>query len=305
MSTQPIRSLRNSAPLNLGLAAFAGDIKIAHSIFALPFAAVAVVIARLPLPSAVDVLLLLMAMVSARTFAMGVNRWADHRYDVMNPRTSQRAIPAGRLSGSECLTYSIIAGLIFVVSAVSLSPLAGALAVPLLAFLGAYSWLKRWTVGVHFYLGACLAMAPVAVAIALTGTLQPEIALVAIGVCMWTAGFDLLYSLQDLEFDRKVGLRSIPARFGVAGSIYISRACFAVAIVALTAAGVVANCSWLYFLGVVVVAAILTAEQVIIARGRDRLDSQLINTAFFKINAWVGVIYLAFTIADVAMLVSA
>jgi 4-hydroxybenzoate polyprenyltransferase len=278
--------------------AFAADIKIAHSIFALPFAASAFIIGGLPIPTAPQVLLLLGCMVSARSFAMGMNRFLDRKIDAENPRTVRRKIPAGELSPQAGLAWSLAWALLFVALAAALSPLAGWCAVPMLVVLMSYSFMKRLTWLTHWYLGACLGLAPVAVAIAITGGAPAAVFLVGISVCLWTAGFDILYSLQDLAFDRDKGLRSVPGAFGPAASLWISRACFVVMTALLALAGILAARQTLYFVGVAVVAAILAYEQWLVRDARHTGSSTNINVAFFNANAYVSVVFFAFCMLD-------
>jgi 4-hydroxybenzoate polyprenyltransferase len=295
MPTEPA-ALHNRVWRSLAL--FAADIKIAHSVFALPFAASAFVIGALPLPTARQTALLLVCMVCARSFAMGMNRYLDRAIDAENPRTKMRKIPVGALTPSAGLTWSLAAGVAFAVAAAALSPLAGRLSVPLLLVLMTYSFWKRWSWLTHWYLGACLGLAPVAVAIALTGKASVPVLLVALAVCLWTAGFDILYSLQDLDFDRRQELKSVPARFGAARALWLSRASFAGMLGLLGVAGVLAGLGPVYYAGVTVVGAILTYEHVVVRDARHDGRSARINAAFFTANAYVSVVFLAMTCLD-------
>ncbi len=280
------------------LRAFARDIKVVHSIFALPFAASALILARLPLPGWRPLALLLACMVTARTFAMGMNRFLDRELDAQNPRTKLRKIPAGELAAGRGLFWSLAAAALFLVGAVALSPLAGYCAPFLLAILGAYSLMKRLTWATHWYLGMCLGLAPVAVEIALRGGVSPAVFAVAVAVTLWTAGFDLLYALQDMTFDRDAGLRSFPARFGPGTTLLVSRACFLAMVALLGLAGIMAQLHVAYFLGVAAVAGILAYEQWIVRDARTTGASTRLDVAFFNANAYVSVVFFAFVALD-------
>ena len=277
---------------------FASDIKIAHSVFALPFGAAAFIIGALPIPTSRQILLLLVCMVTARTFAMGMNRFLDRHIDKSNPRTRTRKIPAGELSASAGLGWSLSAGVIFIVSAFGLSQLAGYCSAPLLAILAMYSMMKHLSWLTHWYLGACLGLAPIGVAIAMTGRADLSVMCVGIAVCLWTAGFDILYSLQDRTFDIGHSLRSVPGRFGPARSLAISKICFFAMIIFLTLAGWYSYRGLVYFLGVVAISALLTYEQFLVRDAQVTGHSRNLNVAFFNMNAYVSVIYLVFSGLD-------
>lgn len=273
---------------------FFKDIKIAHSVFALPFAMVGFLIGDLPVPRLEQIGLALVCMVAARTFAMGVNRFLDRDVDRANPRTAGRAIPAGKLTPKSCAIYSGIAAIIFVIASFSLSQLAGILSLPVLLILGFYSAMKRLSWLTHWYLGACLGLAPIAVNIAFAGQVPLAVFLIGVAVMVWTAGFDILYSLQDEDFDRKNNLRSVPARFGASQSVRIAAVSFALMIACLIFAGLLTKMHWIYYAGVTFVSAVLVFELRIISRWRrENQKESLLNSAFFTANAWVSVLFYA------------
>jgi 4-hydroxybenzoate polyprenyltransferase len=280
------------------LVAFARDIKVAHSIFALPFAASALVMAHLPLPTPFQLALLLVCMVTARSFAMGMNRYLDRELDAANPRTKLRKIPAGELPAGLGLFWSLAAAAVFLLCAFRLSPLAGYCAPVLLAILAGYSLMKRLTWATHWYLGMCLGLAPIAVEIALRGAVSPAVLAVGAAVTLWTAGFDLLYALQDMNFDREAGLSSFPARFGPGTTLVVSRGCFVGMIALLAAAGLAADRHAIYAVGLAVIAGILAYEQWIVRDARATGASTKLNLAFFNANAYVSVVFFAFVVAD-------
>ncbi len=291
-----VHPLRNE--ILKSLAAFSSDIKIAHSIFALPFAVVGLVLSGAGWPTASQSVLLLVAMVSARSFAMGINRWLDSDIDALNQRTVIRAIPAGRLSRREALLISLSAGAVLIVTASLLSPLCGILSLPLLFILGFYSRMKRISFLTHFYLGFCLAMAPVAVSVALTGKVGVATLLVAAAVIVWTAGFDILYSLQDRTFDGANGLYSIPARFGAQTSLWISRVCFCLMILFLALAGQFARAGAFWHLALLGVSGLLFWEHWILRDHAEQVDGRLIDKAFFTANAWVSMVFCCGVLLD-------
>jgi 4-hydroxybenzoate polyprenyltransferase len=280
---------------------FAGDIKIAHSIFALPFAASVFVIGQHLDFSNVrleQLLLLIICMISARSFAMGMNRFLDRHIDAINPRTRIRKIPSGALSAKAGLLWSLAWAGTFVIGAFLLSPLAGWCSVPLLLILMSYSFWKKISWLTHWYLGLCLGLAPVAVEIALTGQASISMVMLGLAVSFWTAGFDILYSLQDLDFDRQNGLRSVPARFGAAKSLWISRFSFIAMIFLLVLIGVQEKLGVIYFAGVCLVASILIAEQFMVRDAKGDGKSAQINAAFFTANAYVSIIFFGMTWLD-------
>jgi 4-hydroxybenzoate polyprenyltransferase len=277
---------------------FAADIKIAHSIFALPFAASSFFVGSIPAPTFRQCLLLVICMVLARSTAMGMNRFLDRHIDLSNPRTRARKIPSGQMTAFQSLFWSLVAAVFFVVSASSLSPLAGYLSIPLLIILVAYSWMKRLTWATHWYLGFCLGLAPMAIQVAMSGTLSLPIVLLGTAVMFWTGGFDILYSLQDLDFDKKLGLYSVPSKFGPAGAIWLSRVSFGIMIGLLTAIGEISNRGALYFAGILVISVILIVEHWLVRDAKKTGKSALIGVAFFNINAWVSVVFFAFVALD-------
>lgn len=300
MGLSSLRSLALSESRTLGksLVHFAADIKIAHSIFALPFAASSFFVGSIPPPTVRQCLLLVICMVLARSTAMGMNRFLDRHIDLSNPRTRARKIPSGQMTAFQSLFWSLVAAVFFVVSASSLSPLAGYLSIPLLMILVAYSWMKRLTWATHWYLGFCLGLAPMAIQVAMSGTLSLPIVLLGTAVMFWTGGFDILYSLQDLEFDKKLGLHSVPSKFGPAGAIWLSRVSFGIMVGLLTIVGEISNRGGLYFAGIFVISAILIVEHWLVRDAKKTGKSALLGVAFFNINAWVSVVFFAFVALD-------
>jgi len=270
---------------------FAADIKLAHSIFALPFAATAIVLSKSTFPSLVLIFLLVICMVFARSFAMGINRYLDREIDAQNPRTKIRKIPSGQMSANSSLFWTLLSGVLFVISAFRINEKCGWLSIPLLVILGGYSMMKKISWLTHWYLGMCLGLAPIAVSIALTDSIAVPVLLIGVGVMFWTAGFDILYSLQDREFDQQEKLKSFPAKFGAWNSVIASRVCFVVMVVSLAAAGILSDSGFIYFLATAIVGLILTYEHWLVRDVKANGVSKNINAAFFNVNAWVSVCF--------------
>jgi len=229
------------APLLHQLVAFARTIRLSHSLFALPFALGVALVAEPPVPAAGALVLIVACMVVARTAAMGMNRVADAALDARNPRTAGRAIPAGRLGRRTALGLTLASGAVFVALAWGFYPLRGnawpgLLAVPFLVILFGYSWTKRVTALTHWVLGLALGLAPVGAWVALRGEVGGVAVLVGAGVLFWTAGFDILYALQDVEVDRREGLRSVPARLGPRAAHWVAGGCHVLTVALLALA---------------------------------------------------------------------
>ena len=272
-------------------------IKFEHTIFMLPFALMAAVIAGHH-----DWLLLarklpwiLLAMVGARSAAMAFNRIVDSRYDALNPRTAARAIPAGLLSVPQVTIFTVIASMLLVFAAWMLNPLAFALSPVALGLALGYSYTKRFTAFSHFFLGLALAVAPVGAWIAVTGRIDPPALWLGGAVVCWLFGFDILYALQDTEFDRANGLHSMPALLGPAGALAVSRASHAAMVALLVMAGLSAHLGVVYFAGVVLAAAVVFWEQSLVKPN----DLSRLNMAFFTLNGYLSAGLFVLTLADV------
>jgi len=281
------------------LVLFAKDIKISHSIFALPFAFSALLLKQIPgAHSLSQFVLLLVCMVSARSFAMGMNRYLDRQIDAINPRTKVRLIPSGQLSPNAGLFWSVVAATIFIAASFGLNNLAGILSLPVLLILGLYPFWKKISWLTHWYLGACLGLAPVAVGVAWGGQIYPVLVLLGLAVAFWTGGFDVIYALQDFDFDRRHGLKSIPAKLGPAKALVVSRLSFVVMVGLLVAIGQLITMGSSYYFGVAIVAGILAYEHYLVRDAKNDGHSKNVNVAFFNMNAAVGVIYFVFCLLD-------
>lgn len=264
-------------------------IKIEHTLFALPFAFLGAVLATNGLPSAWQILWIIIAMVGARSAAMAFNRIADRSFDAKNPRTATRAIPAGLLSVGFVWLFTIAASALFVLAAAMLNRLTLLLAPIALACVLLYSLTKRWTQFSHLVLGACLSIAPMGAWIAVRGEIGSGIPLLlSLVVLLWTAGFDVLYACQDYDFDRREGLKSIPARFGIGPALWISRGLHAAAFLALVWLLLVTNLGPIAFAGVLATGALLVYQHRLVRAD----DLGRLNAAFFTTNAFVSVILL-------------
>src|SRR5260221_158474 len=264
-------------------------IKIEHTLFALPFAFLGAVLAARGFPAAMQVLWITVAMVGARSTAMAFNRFADKDYDARNPRTRMRAIPSGALSVAFVLIFTMFAAALFLFAAAMLNRLTLILAPIALASFILYSYTKRWTILSHLVLGWCLAIAPTGAWIAIRGALDsPVPLLLSLVVMLWTAGFDVLYACQDYDFDRREGLRSIPARFGIARSLWLARLLHAGAFAALVALYFIANLGAIAIVGLVATGALLIYQHTLVRAD----DLSRLNAAFFTTNAVVSIILL-------------
>jgi 4-hydroxybenzoate polyprenyltransferase len=264
-------------------------IKIEHTLFALPFAFLGAVLAANGMPSLRQVVFIIGAMVGARSTAMAFNRIADRSYDAQNPRTASRAIPSGQLSVVFVWVFTLIAAALFLFSAAMLNRLTLILAPVALASIWLYSYTKRWTALSHIVLGWCLSIAPTGAWIAVRGDLDsPVPLLLSLVVLLWTAGFDVLYSCQDYDFDRAVGLHSIPARVGISNALWISRVLHCAAFLSLVSLYFVSGLGALAIIGVAATAALLLYQHRLVSAD----DLGRLNAAFFTTNAFVSVILL-------------
>jgi 4-hydroxybenzoate polyprenyltransferase len=265
-------------------------IKIEHTLFALPFAFLGAVLAARGLPSIAQIFWITLAMVGARSTAMAFNRIVDREYDARNPRTRERAIPAGALSLGFAWAFTIVSAALFFIAAAMLNRLALALAPVALASILLYSYTKRWTMLSHLMLGWCLSIAPAGAWIAVRGALDsPVPLLLSLVVLLWTAGFDVLYACQDYEFDRSAGLHSIPEKLGISRALWVSRLFHADAFITLVALYLTTHLGPLALVGVIATGALLVYQHTLVRAH----DLKRLNAAFFTTNAFVSVILFA------------
>jgi 4-hydroxybenzoate polyprenyltransferase len=270
-------------------------IKFPHTVFALPFAFTGAILAAKGLPGASQSFWIIMAMVGSRTAAMGFNRLIDAEIDARNPRTSGRAIPAGLLGKGSVTVFIVISSMLFVFASFRLNSLCFYLSPPALVLLALYSYCKRFTSLSHLVLGACLAAAPVGAWIAITGTLEAPAILLGVGVLFWVAGFDILYALQDLDFDRSAGLFSRPAKLGITGSLRMARLFHLVLPVVLISLYYMLDLGALFLCGLLAATLMLGYEHWLL---RDA-DLTRLDNAFFTMNGYISLAIFIFTLGDV------
>src|SRR5580658_2940268 len=269
-------------------------IKWEHSIFALPFALTAALLAAHGIPALRTLGWILVAMVAARSSAMAFNRWADAKIDAANPRTRSRAIPSGLLSPQFVFGFTCVAALIFVLAAAQLNPLTMYLSPVVLVVLLGYSYLKRVTRWSHLGLGIALGLAPSAAWIAVRGTLDWRILVLSLAVTLWAGGFDVLYACQDFDHDRSAGLHSLPQAVGIPGAFVAARAMHLAMLALLVWFGLLFHFRVIGWLGICAVGALLAYEHSLVSPR----DLRRLNAAFFTMNGVIATVFLVFVAAD-------
>lgn len=274
---------------------FLSLVVFAHTVFALPFALLSAVLAAGGVPSLRTLAWILVAMVGARSAAMSFNRIVDRHIDARNPRTARREIPAGVVSPAAAALFCAGSAALFVVAAAQLNRLCLWLSPVALVVVLGYSFAKRFTAAAHLVLGLSLAIAPVGAWVAVTGAFALPPVLLGFAVLFWVAGFDVIYSLQDEEFDRKEGLRSIPAHFGAARALQIARLFHGATLVLLYAVFLSVHGGWLFGAAVVVAGGFLVRQHRLVSPA----DLSRVDAAFFTANGWLSVAVLVLGAADV------
>lgn len=289
-----------AAPQAAGLGlvpALLGLVRFSHTIFALPFAFSAALLARMEIPRAATLGWILVAMVGARSLAMALNRIIDADIDAQNPRTASRELPSGRLAMRQVLGFSVVSLAVLLVGVSQLPQETWVLwPVPVAAFV-LYPLAKRVSWGCHLALGLTIGIAPMGAWLAVTGDLRPAPVMLGLAVALWIAGFDVIYALLDVDFDRAHDVHSIPARFGEARALWFTRAFHVAAIALLVGAGVGAGAGALYFVGVAACAAVLLLENAIVRPG----DTRRVQAAFAQSNGILALVFLVFTVAEVTL----
>ncbi len=268
-------------------------IKFEHSVFALPFALVGALLAARAggaLPTVRQILWIVVAMVGARSAAMTLNRLADIEYDRRNPRTANRALPAGELSIGFAWMFTAVSSAVLVLAAWQLNPLALKLSPVALAILFFYSYTKRFTAWSHFVLGFCLGISPAAAWIAIRGSLDWRMLILCAAVTLWVGGFDVLYACQDVEFDKAAGLFSIPRKLGISRALEIARGMHVVMVILLAWLAWSFHLAWPAWVGIGVVAALLAYEHSLLKPN----DLSKMNAAFFTVNGYISLLFLLF-----------
>ena len=267
-------------------------IKISHSVFALPFAFTGAILAASGIPSLKQILWIAVAMVGARSGAMGLNRIIDRKIDEANPRTANREIPSGKIKVRDAVIFTFISLAVFVFAVYNLNPLCLKLSPIAIAVLVLYSYTKRFTWMAHFVLGIAISAAPLGAWIAIRGTFDLEIMPLSIAVVFWLAGFDVLYALQDMEFDRNYGLHSIPQRFGIRKSLILSRAFHFITWSLLAVNGILFSLNIAYWIGIILIAGLLIYEHSLVKPH----DLSRLNMAFFNMNGYISIAVFVFTL---------
>lgn len=289
-----------AAPQAAGLGlvpALLGLVRFSHTIFALPFALSAALLANMEIPRAATLGWILLAMVGARSLAMALNRIIDADIDAQNPRTASRELPSGRLRMGQVVGFCAVSLGVLLIAVSQLPEETWVLwPVPVAAFV-LYPLAKRVTWACHLALGLTIGIAPMGAWLAVTGDLGAAPIMLGLGVALWIAGFDVIYALLDVEFDRANDVHSVPARFGEARALWVTRALHVAAIALLAGAGAAAGTGALYFVGVGLCAAVLLVENTIVRPG----DTGRIQAAFAQSNGLLAVVFLVFTVAEVTL----
>jgi 4-hydroxybenzoate polyprenyltransferase len=270
-------------------------IKFEHTLFALPFAFIGALLARKGIPTAWQAAWIIAAMVGGRSAAMTFNRIVDFQYDKLNPRTSGRALPRGTLSMQFAVAFTIAMSALFVFSAWQLNWLCFYLSFPTLAILLLYSYTKRFTSLSHLVLGFAVGCAPLAAWLAIRGEFAWPPILLSAAVMFWVAGFDLIYALQDVDFDRKTKLFSLPSKFGIASALRVSMLFHALTVLLLTGTATLANLGWIAYVGIAIVAGILYWEHRLVTPH----DLSRVNVAFFNLNGYISILLLLTFAGDI------
>ena len=269
-------------------------IKFPHSVFALPFAFTGAIVAAGGIPSPGKIFWITLAMVGARSAAMGLNRIIDREIDRANPRTRNRELPRGVIMVSEAVLFTIVSFALLILSAYMLNPLCLKLSPAAITVLFLYSYTKRFTWATHFVLGLALSAAPLGAWIAIRGTFDAEILPITVAIVFWLAGFDTLYALQDIDFDKAHGLYSIPKRFGIRKALFLARTFHLISFLLLCLSGILFKLGILYWLGMAVVAGMLIYEHSLVRED----DLSRLDIAFFNMNGYISMTVFVFTLLD-------
>jgi 4-hydroxybenzoate polyprenyltransferase len=273
---------------------FASLVKVEHTIFALPFAYIGALLCIQDIPSAHDLVWITLAMVGARSLAMGLNRLVDAEIDARNPRTASRELPAGILSRAQVFAFCALAFALYLLACFQLDPIVRWLwPIPVIGFV-VYPYLKRFTWLSHLWLGVVDGLAPMGAWVAITGRLPWEAWALGAAVAVWIAGFDLFYSLFDRDFDVAEGLHSVAVRFGVRGAFWGARLLHTLTVALLAAVGLGLDLGWAYWFGVVAVALLLAYEHSLVRPG----DLRRLDAAFFTVNGLISVVFFAFVLVE-------
>lgn len=264
-----------------------------HSIFALPFIFIAMVVAANGWFGFKLLILGVLAAVTARNFAMGFNRYMDRDIDALNPRTINRPNVDGRISANAMFIFVVVNALLFILVAYFVNDLAFILSLPILIIIGSYSYFKRFSYLAHIILGISLALAPIAGVVAVSENIPLWVIFLSIGVMFWVAGFDLLYSLQDIEVDKKLGLHSVPSVFGVEKTMLFSKVFHALTVIFWLLFVIYSSSSYFAYLAVIISALMLSYEHYLVNK-----DFKKIDRAFFTVNGYLGILFFLLIVLD-------
>ncbi|MFW2581663.1 menaquinone biosynthesis prenyltransferase MqnP [Aliarcobacter butzleri] len=264
-----------------------------HSIFALPFIFIAMVVAAKGWFGFKLLILGVLAAVTARNFAMGFNRYMDRDIDALNPRTINRPNVDGRISANAMFIFVVVNALLFILVAYFVNDLAFVLSLPILIIIGSYSYFKRFSYLAHIILGISLALAPIAGVVAVSENIPLWVIFLSIGVMFWVAGFDLLYSLQDIEVDKKLGLHSVPSVFGVEKTMLFSKVFHALTVIFWLLFVIYSSSSYFAYIAVIISALMLSYEHYLVNK-----DFKKIDRAFFTVNGYLGIIFFLLIVLD-------
>lgn len=276
------------------LNAFNELVMFKHSIFSLPFIFIAMITAAQGWFGFKLLVFGILAAISARNFAMGFNRYLDADIDALNPRTVNRPNVDGRLNSKQIFIFTFLNALLFIIVAFFVNPLAFTLSFPILLIIGSYSYFKRFSYLAHLILGVSLGLAPIAGVVAVSQTITLWSIFLSIGVMFWVAGFDLLYSLQDIEIDKKLGLHSIPSKFGVKNTMIISKLFHIFTVIFWFLFVIYAKLSGFAYFAVIISLIMLSYEHYIVNK-----DFKKIDKAFFTVNGYLGIIFFIFILLDI------
>ena len=276
---------------------FLETIKVEHTVFALPFAYMTLFLVERGWPSLSNFLWITLAMVAGRTFGMAANRLIDAGIDARNPRTSSRAVPAGRLSPAAVIVYMVLTLALLLVAVYQLAPLCRRLWPLVIIAMVAYPYAKRFTLFAHLFLGVVYLMVPTAIWIAVTNTLPAPAVILGVGAGLWVAGFDIIYACQDVDVDRREGLHSMPADLGIAPALWVSRVFHLGFVLALAWAGWMLDVGPLYYAGLAITAALLAWEHRLVSPR----DLSKIDAAFFTTNGVVSIVLFVLVAVDTVL----
>lgn len=293
----------DSRKLLTNIAIFLKMIKVEHTVFALPFAYVGAILVEKSIPSTSDLIWITLAMIGARTAAMCLNRIIDKHIDARNPRTADRALPRGLISLKSVWIYTLLSITLLLIATLNLSDLAFKLFPVALFMLFFYPYTKRFTWLCHLFLGATLALAPIGAWVAIANSIDTGILVLGFGVMFWVAGFDIVYACSDYDFDKRHGIHSIPACFGITNALYISRIFHIITIILLTITGVVFGLGILYFIGILLSTMLLLhghrAIKKFFESGEKKSQKEISH--FFELNGILSMAVFIFTWIDITI----